>query len=130
MAKILGIGGVFLKTTDPGRLLSWYEQHAGLQRAAHGGGVEFPWRDGADPTKERKTVWALFDRDSAYFGPGNQQVMVNYIVDDLDGMLAALRAAGATVDDRVEDYEYGRFGWATDPEGNRLELWQPPADRS
>ena len=129
MARIIGIGGVFLKSTAPGELLSWYEQHTGMRPASGFHGVEFPWRDAAAPDVERKTIWALFPRDSKYFGPGDQQVMVNYIVDDLDGMLAALRAAGSVVDDRVEEYEFGRFGWATDPDGNRFELWQPPAGR-
>jgi predicted enzyme related to lactoylglutathione lyase len=71
------------------------------------------------------TVWSAFEADTGYFGPGSSGLMVNYRVDDLDAMLAQLRAAGAEVLDRVEEYEYGRFGWAVDPEGNRFELWQP-----
>jgi predicted enzyme related to lactoylglutathione lyase len=73
------------------------------------------------------TVWSLFPRGTQYFGPGKQDVMVNYIVDDLDGMLESLRKAGATVDEKQEEYEYGKFGWATDAEGNRFELWQLPS---
>jgi predicted enzyme related to lactoylglutathione lyase len=126
MAKVLGIGGVFLKADDPQRLFTWYQSHFGLKG---GGGTMsfFHWRHADDPAKEGMTVWSLFRRDSDYFGPGSQAAMVNYIVDDLDGMLAALRAAGANVDPKREDSEYGRFGWVTDPEGNRIELWQPPA---
>jgi predicted enzyme related to lactoylglutathione lyase len=125
MAKVLGIGGVFLKADDPQRLFTWYERHLGLKG---GGGTMslFHWRHPDDPPKEGMTVWSLFRRDSDYFGPGSQAAMVNYIVDDLDGMLEALRAAGANVDPKREDSEYGRFGWVTDPEGNRIELWQPP----
>jgi predicted enzyme related to lactoylglutathione lyase len=126
VAKILGIGGVFFKSDDPKRLFAWYEKHLGFQ----GGTGEmslFPWRHKDDPTKDGMTVWSLFPRDSSYFGKGTQTFMVNYIVDDLDGMLAALRAAGADVDSNREDSEYGRFGWATDADGNRIELWQPPA---
>jgi predicted enzyme related to lactoylglutathione lyase len=89
--------------------------------------VLLPWRHAADPAREGMTVWSLFPRDTAYFGPGSQSVMVNCIVDDLDGMLQSLREAGAQVDDKREDHPYGRFGWATDPEGNRIELWQPPS---
>ena len=73
---------------------------------------------------------APFDADTDYFGSHDQQAMVNYRVNDLDAMLAQLRAAGAIVDNRIEDSEYGKFGWATDPEGNRLELWQPPAEEA
>ena len=72
------------------------------------------------------TVWSISSCDSDH-GPTGQEVMVNYRVDDLDAMLERLRAAGAEVDERVEEYEYGRFGWAVDPEGNRFKLWQPPA---
>ena len=85
------------------------------------------WRLDDDPAKKGMTVWSLFPRDTKYFGTGPQTVMVNYMVDDLDGMLVALREAGVDVDPKREDSEYGRFAWATDPEGNRIELWQPPA---
>jgi predicted enzyme related to lactoylglutathione lyase len=122
MARVLGIGGVFLKADNAEKLYRWYEQALGLQRDK-GGPVIFRWRDGDG--KPNMTVWSLFPRDSSYFGPGGQAAMVNYVVDDLDGMLASLRAAGAEVEERLEASEYGRFGWATDPEGNRLELWEP-----
>jgi predicted enzyme related to lactoylglutathione lyase len=125
MARVLGIGGVFLKSNDPEQLYSWYEQHLGLPRQP-GQPAVFPWRHADEPARQEITVWCLFPRDTDYFGSGGQAAMVNYIVDDLDGMLAALRTAGATVDDRREDSEYGRFGWVTDPEGNRIELWEPP----
>jgi predicted enzyme related to lactoylglutathione lyase len=126
MAKVLGIGGVFLKSGDPEHLYSWYERHLGLRRQS-AEAVILPWRHADDPTRQGMTVWSLFPRGTQYFGASKQEVMVNYIVDDLDGMLEALRAAGASVDDKREDYDYGRFGWATDPEGNRFELWQPPS---
>jgi len=126
MAKVLGIGGVFLKADDPERLLTWYEQNLGVKRTFPGG-VIFPWRQADSPEKQGMTVWSLFSKDTPYFGPGKQTVMVNYMVDDLEGMLQALRDAGAQVEDRREESEYGKFGWATDPEGNRIELWQPPS---
>ncbi len=125
MAKVLGVGGVFLKSDDPQTLQAWYERHLGL-RGQPGGPVIFPWRH-ADTGRPGMTVWSLFPRQTDYFGPGGQAVMVNYIVDDLDGMVADLRAAGAQVEDSQEESEYGRFGWVTDPEGNRIELWQPPS---
>jgi predicted enzyme related to lactoylglutathione lyase len=71
-------------------------------------------------------VWSIFAGDTNYFGPSGQQSMVNYRVSDLDAMLVQLREAGVPVDDKIDDSEFGRFGWATDPEGNRFELWQPP----
>jgi len=126
MAKVIGIGGVFFRSVDPERLYAWYEKHLGLQRKRTPGGfVLFPWRQAGDQDKERTTVWSLFPKDTDYFGPANPAFMVNYIVDDLDGMIEHLRAAGAQVEDKQED-EFGRFAWVTDPEGNRIELWQPP----
>ncbi len=124
MARVIGIGGVFFRSGDPERLYAWYERHLGLHRTP--GGVLFPWRQAGGEGKERTTVWSLFPRNTDYFGPANPAFMVNYIVDDLDGMVADFRAAGAQVEDRQEESEYGRFAWVTDPEGNRIELWQPP----
>ena len=125
MAKILGLGGVFFRADDPEGLYAWYEKHLGLRREA-GGPVLFPWRRADAPERTGMTVWSLFPRGTDYFGPTNPSFMVNYIVDDLDGMIVDLRAAGAQVEDKREDSEYGRFALVTDPEGNRIELWQPP----
>jgi predicted enzyme related to lactoylglutathione lyase len=124
MTKVQGIGGVFFRSGDPASLREWYSTHLGLPLAAEGHAI-FPWRHADDPAREGKTVWATFPKDTKYFGPTSPEFMVNYIVDDLDAMLASLREAGVEVDDRIEDYGFGRFGWATDPEGNRLEFWEP-----
>jgi predicted enzyme related to lactoylglutathione lyase len=118
--RILGIGGVSFKASDPKALAAWYREHLGVPIEAvqtHGMLVS----SGAGEL----TVWSTFPADTMYFGAGPALFMVNYRVRDLDAMLAQLRAAGAKVEDRIEDYDYGRFGWATDPEGNRFELWQP-----
>ena len=117
MEHVTGIGGVFLRSRDPEALRGWYEANLGIAIAEWGG---HPFS--AD--RGDSTVWSIFPADSDYW-PAEQQVMVNYRVGDLDAMLAQLRAAGAQVEEKVEELEYGRFGWATDPEGNRLELWQP-----
>jgi predicted enzyme related to lactoylglutathione lyase len=126
MAKVLGIGGIFFKTDNPGRLFGWYEKHLAFP-GGFGHMRLFDWRNKDAPDKEGTTVWCLFPRDSPKFGSGPQNFMVNYIVDDLDGLIAQLQAAGVEVDPKREDCEYGRFGWATDADGNRIELWQPPA---
>ncbi len=125
MARVIGIGGVFFRSGDPEGLYAWYEKHLGLHRTQ--GGILFPWRQAGDGGKERMTVWSLFPRDTDYFGPSSPAFMVNYVVDDLDGMVASLRAAGAPVEYGPAESEYGRFAWVTDPEGNRVELWQPPS---
>ncbi|MCU1226932.1 MAG: Glyoxalase/bleomycin resistance protein/dioxygenase [Edaphobacter sp.] len=137
MARVTGIGGIFLKARDPKALTAWYSQHLGIQLDEFGG-VTFLWKDETSATTDSPpegpplvgmTVWSLFPEDTTYFGPGNdhgpQTAMVNYRVDDLDALLAQLALAGVTIDPHREDYDYGRFGWIVDLEGNRIELWQP-----
>jgi predicted enzyme related to lactoylglutathione lyase len=123
MARVTGIGGVFLKARDPKVLSAWYAANLGIEIADYGGATLL-WSDEV-PAGTGMTTWSLFPADTAYFGPGSQGAMVNYRVDDLDGMLARLEAAGAAIDPKREDADYGRFAWVTDPEGNRFELWQP-----
>lgn len=125
MESITGIGGVFFRARDPAALASWYAQNLGL--TLENTGDTYCTLTAAEGDV---TVWATFSPDSDYFGRREQQAMVNYRVSDLDAMLTQLRAAGAEVDERVEDLPFGRFGWATDPDGNRFELWQPPATSS
>jgi len=112
-----GIGGVFFRARDPEALRSWYAEHLGIEMEDYG--TTFTAREGD------QTVWAPFPADSQYFGAGEQQLMVNFRVRSLEAMLDQLRAAGVPVDDRVHEQQYGRFGWAVDPEGNRFELWEP-----
>jgi predicted enzyme related to lactoylglutathione lyase len=114
---VQGIGGVFFRTTDPDALRAWYAEHLGIEMEDYG--TTFTAAAGD------QTVWAPFPADTDYFGRRDQQLMVNFRVRDLDAMLEQLRSAGVVVDARVEAHEYGRFGWATDPDGNRFELWQP-----
>jgi predicted enzyme related to lactoylglutathione lyase len=112
-----GIGGVFFRTSDPDSLRAWYARHLGIEMEDYG--TTFTARDGD------QTVWAPFPAGTEYFGRPDQQLMVNFRVRNLDAMLEQLRSAGVEVDARVAEHEYGRFGWATDPDGNRFELWQP-----
>ncbi len=86
----------------------------------------FAWRDKDDPTRENFTVWSIFPASSDYFNPSKSGLMMNYIVDDLHAMLAALEAEGVTVAGKVEEHDYGKFGWILDPDGNKIELWEPP----
>ncbi len=119
MQHILGIGGVFFKARDPQALAAWYREHLGVP-------VESDQTYGVikSQSAEEQTVWSTFPTDTAYFGPNSAPFMFNYRVANLDAMLAQLRAAGAKVEDKVEEYENGRFGWVSDPEGNRFELWE------
>jgi predicted enzyme related to lactoylglutathione lyase len=124
MERVNGIGGVFFKAVgDREQLLGWYRDHLGLE-AEQWGGVVFAWMR-KDRAEDGSTTWSIFPPDTAYFGDPESAYMINYRVDDLDRMLHQLRTAGAKVDDRVEETEFGRFGWAVDPDGNRFELWQP-----
>lgn len=123
MKKVTGIGGVFFKSQDPASLKEWYRTHLGIDAGEYG--ATFSWRETDDSSKEGQTVWSPFPKDTKYFDPSSAPFMINYRVADLDSLLKELRAAGVTVDDRVETYDYGRFGWVMDPEGNRIELWEP-----
>lgn len=126
MARVTGIGGIFLKAQDPKALEAWYSQHLGIELAKWGGAV-FLWSDEV-PATTGQTTWSLFSETSKHFGTGTQRAMVNYRVDDLDALLAQLEAAGVPIDPDRQSYPYGKFAWITDPEGNRLELWEPIAD--
>ena len=126
MKRVTGIGGVFFKARDPAALREWYRRHLGIN-AEEWGGTAFQWRHADNPEGQGTTVWSVFDPDSSYFGAGGQAYMINYRVDDLDALIAALRQEGCQVDDKTDSSEFGKFGWVTDPEGNRIELWEPPA---
>ena len=119
-----GIGGIFFKAKDPKALVEWYREHLGMH--IEESVALFAWRGGRDGKVKGHTVWSIFPADTTYFGHGGAPFMVNYRVKDLDAVLAALRAEGVDADPKLEDSEYGRFGWVTDPEGNRIELWEPP----
>jgi predicted enzyme related to lactoylglutathione lyase len=123
MAEVTGIGGIFLRSGDPQRLSAWYAQHLGFA-LNDWGGASFAWTDEVPPGTGM-TIWSAFPQDTSYFGSSSQTVMVNYRVDDLDGLLEKLAAAGVSVDPKREDSEFGRFAWITDCDGNRVELWQP-----
>ncbi len=124
MAKVTGIGGVFLKGKGDGAALaSWYQKHLGMQLEDFGGAV-LRWPD--DTADDRGlTVWHVADRDSQWFSPSNASFMINYRVDDLDGLLAQLRTDGVEIVEGSQSHENGKFAWIMDPDGNKVELWEP-----
>ncbi len=122
MAKVIGVGGVFFKTGDPQGLAAWYRDWLGLPVDETYGGASF--RPDTMP-RGGYTVWAPFQSSSTYFGPSAKPYMFNLVVDDLDGALAQVREGGAEIVGEIEEYEYGRFGWFLDPDGNKVELWEP-----
>ena len=123
MKRVTGIGGVFIKAGDPVALGAWYKRHLGIDVQDWGGTV-FVWADAEGKPVGGTTVWSV--GDGANFAPSNAPFMVNYRVDDLAALLQALRDEGCQVLQEDLDSEYGKFGWVIDPEGNKVELWQPP----
>lgn len=124
MERVTGIGGIFFKSSDPKALATFYRDHLGMTPSFEHG-VVFHWRE--EEGQGGSTVWSPFAADTKYFEPSRAPFMINFRVRDLDKMLAQLRAAGVAVDEKIEESEFGRFGWFMDPDGNRVELWQPPA---
>lgn len=124
MKRVIGLGGIFFKARNPKALCEWYRKHLDIESAADGSGAM--WRDADHPEIPGCNVFAIFPHDTKYFGPNASGFMINFRVDDLKALLAALRGEGVQVDDKVEEYDYGKFGWITDLEGNRVELWEPP----
>jgi len=128
MKRVTGIGGIFFKAKEPKKLYEWYEKHLGMKQECEGQGVMF--RPGEkDSQRESMTVWAIFPEKTEYFKDSGANFMLNYRVDDLDALLGALKEEGVEIDPHREDYDYGRFAWIKDPEGNRIELWEPPKNR-
>ncbi len=119
--RVTGIGGFFFKTEDPDAMKSWYKKHLGIPTDQYG--WTFWWRD--EDGNKCTTQWSPFPADTKYFSPSEKQFMMNFRVADLHGLLKALKEEGVTVVGEVEEYEYGKFGWILDPEGNKLELWEP-----
>ena len=126
MARVTGVGGVFLRSSDPKKLTAWYAEHLGFPVSDWG--TMFQWNDDPQPEGSGVTVWTAFAGDTKYFGEGEQAVMINYRVDDLDALVEKLTASGVWVDPKRMDEGYGKFAWIKDCDGNRVELWQPIAD--
>jgi predicted enzyme related to lactoylglutathione lyase len=125
MKRVTGIGGIFFKSKDAAALRSWYKRHLGID-VQDWGGAAFRWTDEAGNPTSGTTAWSVASADGDLFAPSQSSFMVNYRVADLQSLLVALRAEGCDVLEKTDDSEYGKFGWVIDPEGNKVELWQPP----
>ena len=124
MASVVGIGGVFFKSKDPKALAAWYRDKLGIEIADWGGAI-FPLRDPKAAPKHAVQVWGPFKQDTDYFGPSKREYMINFEVDNLDAMIAQLKAKGVAVLKRDDSDPNGRFAWILDPDGTKIELWQP-----
>ncbi len=123
MKRVTGIGGVFFKCKDPGKVREWYKTHLGLNVNQYG--AVFEWYQGADSTRKGFSQWSPFKEATKYFEPSTRDFMINYRVDDLVGLVADLRQSGVTITDTIESYDYGKFVHIMDVEGNKIELWEP-----
>ena len=126
MKRVTGIGGIFFKAKDAPALQAWYKTHLGID-VQEWGGTSFTWTDSDGRPTAGTTIWSIGSAQDGPFAPGTAPFMINYRVDDLDALVQALRDEHCQVLEKTEDSEYGKFAWVLDPEGNKVELWQPPA---
>jgi predicted enzyme related to lactoylglutathione lyase len=121
MKRVTGLGGIFFKSNDTAALKDWYSKHLGIITDQYG--ANFSWKD--DNGNTGHTVWSLFKKDSDYFKPGDQEYMINYRVENLEELLKTLKEEGVQVVGDMQTFEYGKFGWILDPDGHKIELWEP-----
>ena len=123
MKRVTGIGGIFFKCKDPGKIREWYQKNLGINTNQYG--AVFEWRQGADTTKKGFTTWSPFAEKTKYFEPSTKEFMINYRVENLEALVAELKKDGTTITDTIETYDYGKFVHIMDIEGNKIELWEP-----
>jgi len=123
MKRVTGLGGVFFKCKDPKAQQEWYKKHLSIEPGQNG--TMFEWREIDNPDKQGCTVWSTFKEDTKYFAPSEKPFMFNYRVDNLVELIDELRKEGVQVVGEIEVYDFGKFGWIMDPEGNKVELWEP-----
>lgn len=121
--RVTGIGGIFFKSEDPGKIKKWYKKHLGLDTDQYG--TSFEWRQADDPNRKGFSQWSPFNSATKYFNPSDKEFMINYRVEDLEWLVEELKKEGVTVLDEIENFDYGKFVHIIDPEGNKIELWQP-----
>ena len=127
MRRVTGIGGVFFKASDPNNLREWYSKYLGITASDENGTV-FEWCADKHPEQKGHTAWSIMSGSTRYFDPSKSPFILNYRVENLAWLLEQLRREGVKVDDKVEEYKYGKFGWIFVPEGNKIELWEPPKE--
>ena len=123
MKKVTGLGGIFFKCKDPKKMKEWYKTHLGLNTNDYG--ATFEWREAEDSTKKGSTIWSPFAETTKYFEPSTREFMINYRVENLEGLVEQLKTEGVTIVDKIESYDYGKFVHIIDLEGNKVELWEP-----
>ncbi|MEO5685379.1 MAG: VOC family protein [Chitinophagaceae bacterium] len=123
MKKVTGIGGIFFKCKDPKAVNEWYKTHLGFDTTPYG--TSFEWRQLEEPNKKGLTQWNPFGEDTKYFDPSAKDFMINYRVENIEALVAQLKEEGVTVLDAIEDSDYGKFVHIADPEGNKIQLWEP-----
>lgn len=123
MKKVTGIGGIFFKCQDPDKMKDWYSKNLGLNTDQYG--TTFEWRQADQAEKKGFTQWSPMDEKTSYFRPSEKEFMINYRVDNLEALVKELKNDGVTICDDIESYEYGKFIHILDPEGNKIELWEP-----
>jgi len=124
MKKVTGIGGIFFKTKDAKKLNKWYARHLGFIQNEDGS-ILFEWRNSDAPDKKGYTAWSAFKETTAYFEPSQKDFMINLRVENLEQLIIELKEEGVQTVGEIEKFEYGKFGWIVDPEGNKIELWEP-----
>ena len=123
MKKVTGVGGIFFKCKDPSKMTEWYQKHLGL--SANPYGATFEWYEDGDNTRKGQTQWTPFPESTKYFEPSSRDFMINYRVENLEALVEELKKEGVTIVDAIESYDYGKFVHILDPEGNKVELWEP-----
>ena len=121
--KVTGIGGIFFKCKDPNKMNEWYKTNLGFDTKPWG--TNFEWREDADPTRKGSTAWSTFPETTKYFEPSARDFMVNYRVNNIEALVDQLKTAGVTIVDEIADSDFGKFVHVVDPEGNKIELWEP-----
>jgi len=123
MKRVTGIGGIFFKTSDPEKTKEWYSKHLGIESDKYGG--KFEWNDPENDNRKSYTTWSPFTKKSEYFAPSQKEFMFNYRVDNLDELLKTLEKEGVEIVGKAEEFDYGKFAWIMDNDGNKIELWEP-----
>jgi predicted enzyme related to lactoylglutathione lyase len=126
MKKVTGIGGIFFKCDDPDKQKDWYNKHLGIQSESWG--TQFFWRKDEKPEEKGYTVWSPFKKETPYFNPSEKSFMINYRVENLFALLDELKKQGIEPVGKPEESDFGKFAWIMDPEGNKIELWEPPVE--